>query len=195
MGSPIQCFWLSPTERVRLRLRRYSRGNACANDRAYHNADLLFLNEDGSPSWPVKFSSDHPGSLASYEDVAPPHDDPRWPTSCEACGYQFTDSDHWQVFQSLLYTRGDNGELCTLRDAPPGAMYDASWYPEKGPDGIALCVCLPPGGGDDYWHVDGPSRNGGGWTRQGKPPRVTAQPSILTPRYHGWLRDGYLVEC
>jgi len=83
----------------------------------------------------------------------------------------------------------------TLRDCPPGAMYDAFWYPEKGPDGRALCVSLPPGGGMDFWHVDGPSKGGGGWTRSGEPPFVTANPSILTPRFHGFLRNGWLESC
>jgi hypothetical protein len=56
-------------------------------------------------------------------------------------------------------------------------------------------VALPPDGGDDLWMVDGTASNGPGWTREGKPPKVTARPSILTPRYHGWLTDGFLVRC
>lgn len=33
------------------------------------------------------------------------------------------------------------------------------------------------------------------WTRTGAIPKVTCSPSILTPRYHGFLRDGFLEEC
>lgn len=45
------------------------------------------------------------------------------------------------------------------------------------------------------WLVDAPSKQGSPWTREGKPPKVTARPSILTSRYHGFLTDGFLVEC
>jgi hypothetical protein len=96
---------------------------------------------------------------------------------------------HWQVFQDQIYRRADTGEEYTLRDAPPGAMYIATWHDNH------LRVCLPPNGGHDYWDVDGPSKNGNGWTRSGDLPNVTANPSILTPRYHGFLRGGWLEEC
>lgn len=76
--------------------------------------------------------------------------------------------------------------------APAGAMY----FTRSG----GLVVRTP--GGD--WHVDGPSKNGGRWTRSGEPPNVTANPSILqqnpsvycgTREYHGFLRNGVLEEC
>jgi hypothetical protein len=75
-------------------------------------------------------------------------------------------------------------------------MYDAYWMKDfsdykKRSDGIMLCVKTP--GGD--WIVDGPSNNGNGWERTGTVPKITATPSILMARYHGWLRDGWLVEC
>lgn len=161
-----------------------------------HDAWVLFPGPD-SGAWPVRWCSDpgHDKCLDIYEDVAPPHDDPRWPAKCDQCGAPFPEFATWQVFQELIYRRADSGQEMTLRDAPPGAMWDAGWYWEKGPDGKSLCVCLPPGGGLDYWHVDGPAKGGGRWTRTGVPPNVTANPSILTPRYHGWLRDGRLVDC
>jgi hypothetical protein len=192
---------LEPTDRVRLELRRYrhSEGNDCPDPVwRYHNGHALFRAPDGTDAWPYRESPDHPGCSASYEHEAPPHSDPRWPLKCDKCDYFFVEEDHWQVFQNRLYRRGDTGELCTLRDAPPGAMYDAVWYPEsfgRGPDGKALVVCLPPNGGDDWWHIDGPSSNGTGWTRTGVPPLVTANPSILTDRYHGFLRNGWLESC
>lgn len=131
------------------------------------------------------------GYLEGFEDLAPPRDDPRWPTSCEQCGAALEPETHWQVFHELIYRRTDNGSEHTLRDAPPGAMYIATWFHEKN----HLHVCLPPNGALDYWDVDGPSSNGNGWTRSGEPPNVTASPSILTPRYHGFLRAGWLEEC
>jgi hypothetical protein len=202
MGSRIQCFVLEPTDKVRLELRRYNGSEAAGCPDPvwkYHNANVLFTAPDGSDSWPLRMSGEHDGCTASYENEAPPHDDPRWPTKCDKCDYLFAEKDYWQVFQNRLYRRADTGELYTPRNAPPGAMYDAaSWYPPsfgRGPDGRALIVCLPPGGGDDYWFVDGPSSNGNGWTRTGEWPNVTANPSILTRNYHGFLRAGWLEEC
>jgi hypothetical protein len=56
-------------------------------------------------------------------------------------------------------------------------------------------------GGD--WIIDYPCEDGKGWQRTGEPPNITANPSIGIGRndqgqkwkYHGWLKDGYLVEC
>jgi hypothetical protein len=74
-------------------------------------------------------------------------------------------------------------------------MYDAHWWPVKGPDGIALAVILPPGGHTETWHPDTGAKDGPPWTRTGTIPRVTCTPSILTNKYHGFLTDGFLVEC
>lgn len=88
----------------------------------------------------------------------------------------------------VLY-EGKNG-VTTLEDAEPGAM----WFMRGD-----LHVRLPNG----YdWNVDGPTADGDGWTRAGEPPNVTAKPSIGMPwppeehedYYHGWLRDGQLIE-
>jgi hypothetical protein len=126
-------------------------------------------------------------------------DDPRWPAAC-ACGRPFTAHESRQLFSDRLYERVDGaGERFSLRDAPPGAMRDAIEYHDSsrnmvGPDGVSLMVKLP-GGPHEWWCVDGPSNTGGRWTREGAIPNVTASPSILTPRYHGYLRDGRLVDA
>lgn len=64
--------------------------------------------------------------------------------------------------------------------------------------GRCLVVQTPAG----EWVVDSPSANEKKpWQRTGEPPFVTASPSILFDgahggrAYHGWLRDGQLVEC
>lgn len=134
-------------------------------------------------------------------------DDPRWPTHC-TCGYEFdqtnfaeghaSNSDVWQVLTHAMYVRkdGESGEW-PVSDLPPGAMFDAFWLPWKGDDGISLSVVLPPDEPDrmnHVWHVDGPSSSGGHWTRSGDPPKVTATPSILTGKYHGFLTDGALTD-
>jgi hypothetical protein len=193
MGE-IQCFWTEPTNRVTRELRRYVSGeSSCSGRYGFHNAS--------TPIQPAEIVPAADGSYRGDEDVAPFAGDPRWPTSCE-CGYEFKPEDERQVFRVRIYRAADGREW-PLRQLPPGAMYDATWYHGMqhccGPDGIALVVILPPASGDaDWWHVDGSANNNPspqGWTRTGTIPNVTATPSILTPRYHGWLRDGKLVEC
>jgi hypothetical protein len=120
----------------------------------------------------------------------PPADDPRWPSQC-VCGYAFRPDDVTQKWTEALFRRVGVDDFVTLREASPGAMWDASWLHRKGPDGRSLCVRLPDG---REWWVDGPTTNGPGWERSGEPPNVTATPSILTPGYHGWLTDGVLSD-
>jgi hypothetical protein len=92
-----------------------------------------------------------------------------------------------------------------VNTAPVGAMWNCDWYRgehhengtayDRHPDGLVLCVNTPGG----HWLIDGPSfsngREVGKWERTGVAPNITVTPSILQPRYHGWLRDGQLVEC
>lgn len=189
MTERIECFWLEPTPFAESSLRRYEKHvtypmdkPTCPNNRMRFHDTTVVLPQ-------IDFPLDETNGWGR-DDV--PHDDPRWPKVCDVCGYAFKDEDHWQHNVTRLYSGAPDGKLYTLRNCPPGAMYDASWYPTKGPDGINLIVALPPGGGDDWWHVDGPASNGPGWTRTGKPPKVTATPSIQTSKWHGWLRDGFL---
>lgn len=182
-GTP--CFLLTPTTKARLKLRRYKSGSGtCSGPSAYHNATTPFAD--------VPAKLDEHGYLQSSDELAPPHDDPRWPRKCEGCAYEFQPEDTWQLFQELLYVRSDTGEEVTLREAPVGAMWDAFWLPWKGPDGRSLVVMTPAG----EWTIDGPSEGGGHWTRTGEPPKVTVQPSINFPgKFHGWLTAGVLTAC
>jgi hypothetical protein len=68
------------------------------------------------------------------------------------------------------------------------------------PDGLTVVVITP----DGPWIVDGPSYDGSAhhacpWTRTGdprQPATLSVTPSINFPgRYHGWLRDGHLVDA
>jgi hypothetical protein len=136
--------------------------------------------------------------------------DARWPVTC-ACGYVFTASDVYQVFQNTLYLRSDTGSEIPLRDAPPGAMWDASWMSVlgRGADGRCLVVKCPNG---REWVIDGQSSNctmpddhsqqkHHCWTRTGTPPVITVGKSygptcaagggsIQAGDYHGFLVNG-----
>lgn len=190
MGSSVQCFFVTPTLRAKCSLRRYTDDPArpCAEN-GYHNAHTPI----GERS--VRESERFEGCIELVDDAAPERTDSRWPTKCDTCGAEFDTGDRWQLFYDVIYVRTDTGAEMTLREATPGAMWDAKWWPGKGPDGLALYVKLPPGGPSDEWFIDGPANNGGGWTRSGEVPNVTANPSILTKRYHGFLRNGWLEEC
>jgi len=187
----IQCFWLEPIASVRVSLRRYRGGSLddCPVH-GYHTTSAVIVEAEPKPlPEPVPRGYEH----SPPQDLVP-HDDPRWPTRCE-CGYEYVDDDCWQINRDRLYERSDGGPRCTMRDVPPGAMWDAWWrftHP-PGPDGRQLTVQTP----DGPWCVDSPSSNGKTpWTRTGKPPLVTARPSILMPGgYHAFLTEGVLEEC
>lgn len=196
MPASVECYFLEETVRARRGLRRCDGssggGGSCeVSETGYHDArvDLDIVEVVGDlvtgDSWP--------------------HDDARWPRAC-VCGKEFGPGDFWQLTLDRVYRRADGRGEMTWREAPPGAMRWMDWILEGrgrlepgpgtyvGPDGHALQVKTP--GGD--WDVDGPSVQGGGWTRTGEVPRITVSPSILIghpPRYHGWLRDGWLVPC
>jgi hypothetical protein len=209
----IRCFLIEPAGVTKLSLRRYaSAGCAAAPKRGYHNAQvpLFEVNErletvDGFDR-PV-FRHDGP---KTRDDVPSEY---AWPTSCE-CGYVFREEDHWQVFSESIYRRSDNGETVTLRNAPPGAMWWLTWmegmfHPQLGAS--PLCVMTPGG----EWTVDQQASNctmkddhdqsrHHCWVAHGSVPDITVDKngptcaagsgSIQAGSYHGFLRNGYLVD-
>jgi hypothetical protein len=183
--TTIKCFLLEPSDRARESLRRFvwsSEGNKCPGPWGYHNADMDLGEVPYDAARPHGDNHDHA--------------DPRWPTHC-GCGYAFKPDDQWQYNQHQLYRRVDGGQLYTLGGAPVGAMWRAPWY-GPGKDGKGPLILKTPGGD---WDIDGPASNGPGWTRTGEPPLITATPSIGMHnrdgswRYHGWLRNGELVDA
>jgi hypothetical protein len=187
----IKCFWLESTSQVELSLRRYQYSDdlkACPLH-GYHHTSRAIGRERRSEDQNVSTSG------RGYQDS-------RWPTHCN-CGYEFTDADEWQLNSRTLYMRSDTYELTTIEDAPVGAMWDAHYLHGYSrtihADGICLMVRTP--GGD--WAVDMPSNNDGipgpGWKRSGTirdiNPTISARPSILMPKYHGWLTNGWLESC
>lgn len=214
----VRCFLLEPVDRVRRWLRCYTDGPAaggpwtCAG--GWHEAkrDLDVVAAEYGKHGRYK-SLD-----ASLSQGEPPHEDPRWPTQCaKGCGYAFVATDRHHILVEQEWKRADSGELCTLEDAPPGAMWNAWWLtdiPEYcGPDGQALHCRLPDG---HDWHIDGPASNctlkderprvHRCWVRHGVPPDLTVDKggrtcnagagSIQSPRaggWHGFLRAGVLA--
>lgn len=208
----IQCFMLEITGECARYLRRYERRDyskdeppSCTQSgMGIHEAMTRIENDDLVPH------AVHKGcftpKLGQHCDRA----DPRWPTHC-VCGYEFKPEDEWQLFYNNLYRRVDTGEIMTLRDAPVGAMWDATWSPasRRGPDGRSLHVKTP----DGEWCIDARARNctmpddnvHKCWVRHGEPPLITVDKnghtcaagagSIAMPRYHGFLRQGFLEEC
>ena len=183
--TTIECFFLRPAAFAQVSLRRYSHANDCPGGYGYHNS---VVNLDVVP-YPLSDFDGEPGKGIE-------RDDPRWPTTCP-CGYQFKPEDQWQHQLIRLYWRSDHMALrTTLSEAPTGSIYYADWYAWRGPDGHCLIVVTPGG----PWIIDGPSTGNDGskgnpWTRTGEVPKVTVNPSIHFPgKYHGFLRDRFLIE-
>lgn len=173
------CAVIEITDEAMEILRRYAMGTICTSRPGRIHDATKIIGE-------VVYERDDEGSFA--DDF--PHDDMRWPVSC-ICRYIFTENDQYQHGFKRLY---ENSEwLGFIEDAPVGCMWDASWLGDTwvGPDGLHLTIKLPDG---SEWIIDGPASNGPGWQRTGIPPRITAQPSILSPGYHGWLTDGVLSD-
>ena len=201
----IKCFWLEPTDREKRYLRRYAGGSKCSGLTGYHDA-MNFLDEAPEVMGPDGCWKDS-GQTAT--DFKGHH---LWPARC-ACGYEFRPEDERQLFSQHIYRRADTGEEMTLRDAPDGAMWEATWYASVpawcGDDGRAI-ICRVPDKHD--WHIDGPCSNCTRpneshrcWVRHGVPPNLTVDKngntcaagagSILTKQWHGFLRNGELVSC
>src|SRR5579863_7175318 len=209
----IPCFLIEETNRTKVYLRRYQRLETKQDcpypgHSGYHQA-MALLGEE-----PVERSAS--GYIINGSKPLLPSDDPRWPTGCLCGSYTFTQQDKWQRFTQEVYRRADTGEELTLRDAPPGAMWYAWWYDDtchpQGPH--ALVVRLPD---KSDWIVDFVANNcnwpGGDteqahhhcWPYKGTPPNITVSKdvgttstagagSILTPHYHGFLRNGFLED-
>jgi hypothetical protein len=199
----VRCFLLEPTQQFRRYLRRYDASyphEPCPGRMSYH--DARYVLDD------VELPADTKNNGGDFDF---PHDDPRWPTHC-TCGYKFVEKDFWQAHTHRLYRRSDTGALTTIHDAPPGAMWYATWLEEhdypKGPDGRILIIRLPNG---NDWQIDGRASNCDMkdddvhrcWVRHGVPPDVTVDKdgvtchagagSIQSGDWHGFLEDGMLV--
>lgn len=193
----VKCFYMEPTDKTRISLRRYvpsSEDECPAEGQSYHTTK--------NPIDTVEGEDIGASGKGNYEG------DERWPDRCK-CGYEYQEGDKWQVFTETLYERQDTGELVTIHDAPPGAMWNAHWMQYEGPDGRCLTVKLPNG---RHWMIDSRASNCDRpddddhqcWPRKGEPPNITVDKdfgdtcgagagSIQAGDYHGFLRDGELT--
>jgi hypothetical protein len=194
----VKCFFMDQTIKATRSLRRYSPDSTCPLG-YYHDAQVV-----------LDVVEDKTDLYSRTEDAGSEFSG--WPTTCK-CGYSFTESDECQLFVQSLFRRADNGEMITLRDAPPGAMWYAKWMPENmywdnKKDMDHLMVRLPDG---TDWCVDSRANNctlpddrlHRCWVRSGIPPNVTVGKdgvtcsagagSIQSPKWHGYLRKGELV--
>ena len=182
IGDKVQCFWCEPAGVAVESLRRFSGFHnpaKCVGPLPYHNAVILI----GQVPWT---ETAYFGRSTIPDDAF--KQDTHWPVRCDQCDYLFVPEDQWQHNFESLFQRADGlGSPFLLKKALPGAMWDATWWPGKGPDGKALTVMLPDG---SDWLIDD-----GRWQRTGTVPKVTVSPSIRSPQYHGHLVNGELIEC
>lgn len=185
----IRCFLVEPSGRTRRTLRRWTDGG---RTETHQHAARRVL--DVVPTGEADSSSLWRNTPAPSNGVPPS----LWPTHCDAGdGFEFTSTDIWQLLHEELYAppsaAGCEPLEFALRDAPPGAMWDAPWFAHLRSAADGRCLVVQTPGGE--WVIDGPSDNGDGWVRTGTPPALTVTPSIDIPgKYHGWLRAGELVE-
>jgi hypothetical protein len=204
----VDCFWVTETPWCEVSLRRYISLDQKLADHpwGYCNEEVVI------GRFATRRSDRHSLALIRPAELV---GEKRWPISCSICGREFgpvgdgvsrmTDGVvNDQVNQEPIYRAADGREW-PQRSLPPGAMFDSPWRGSfgTGPDGIALTVVCPYTGTDarnGMWHVDGPASNSDRpWDRTGDPRvpgQITASPSIkIGDMYHGWLRNGQLVEC
>lgn len=183
-----KCFLVSESKFVRLSFRRFTYSGTKDCGGRGHEAEVMIADR-------LEHESDR--SMGKGEFAG----DPRWPQKCQACGYSFVEEDQWQVNYCRLF--GDAaGRLFRLRETPPGAMWIADWFPDKGPngqwsgpDGKVWCLMMP--GGIEwivYSYSTGPEPRQK-WSVSGTPPLITVSPSInIVGSYHGCVKDGVVSE-
>jgi hypothetical protein len=211
----VVCFLAEETAESALYLRRYSseeRG-PCPLQSSYHNAHEYVRDVETRKSAGEtvdETASRYTEELRESGEWA----DLPWPLRC-VCGYEFLDdplrdaldgavqetpnesADARQVWTERILRNPATAERWPERSLPIGAIFRAWWLEPThvGEDGVSLAVVLPPGGIQNWWLIDFPATDGTNWQRTGTPPRISTEPSVLTPRWHGWVRDGRLVAA
>lgn len=188
----IALFVAEPTGTCRLVLRRFRHRDG---DGHFHDATVV-IEEDVPVTLP---GAD--GTRQHAQDRVS-RDDPRWPAACD-CGEPFTPGDEWQVNELDWYEGAGHRFAWGIGSwsGPAGAMIRTPWRDVDGRP-PAWMVFLPNGqmwSTNERASVPGSNQAGPYWTVTGTAPAITVSPSIddQSPArpWHGWIRDGHLVEA
>lgn len=218
------CYLIEQTDRAKLSLRRFGFGpsehdpkrHACPSREPWGSGHRPGCEAVTGYLETIPLVLTDEGYLKSAPE--PLHDDSRWPSVCAHCGDPFTHDELWQANQEPIYrvvsvvpgAAVAVGEEYPLRDAPPGAIWEAKWLRDwaLGFDGRGF-ICRLPDGHD--WQIDSEANNCTRkgdrthrcWIREGEPPffNVTnngptcdaGAGSIQSPGYHGFLQNGVLT--
>lgn len=188
MTAGIPLFIAEPTGTCRLVLRRFRHGPGSGH---YHDASAVI--DENAP-----VSAPRGGRVITGDRVS--HGEPGWPERCP-CGEAFTDADEWQVNELDWYEGAGHRFAFGVGSwgGPPGAMIRADWRDDEGrppgwlvflPNGRTWCT-------NERATAEG-SRLGPYWDVTGEPPLITVSPSIDdrgSQPWHGWIRDGELVQA
>lgn len=133
-----------------------------------------------------------------------------WPGSCDRCGKHFSHEDSISTGENHVYTNADRTWFGLLSEAPPGAMWWATWMDEFMPHQLEHVLVVKTPGGE--WTPDArcsnctrPNEEHWCWVLHGPLENVTVDKqgntcaagagSIAQPNYHGFLRNGTLIRC
>ena len=174
----IKCYLLTLTDQVRCSMRRV--------------ADPELTVECTGESWHIASVAENVPANKSGD----PKPSDQWPTVCK-CGYHFSDSDDWELIYRPLYIRSDTGELITLAEATPGAIWqEDNDYIVRTPGGD---LNLSSRAGNCSMPFDNEHKC---WIIHGEVPEITVDKkghscdagggSIIMGDWHGFLRKGYL---
>ena len=106
-------------------------------------------------------------------------------------------------YATWLHNPGCKEDLQRLKQYTGNWRYLSDMFWQEWADKRSPLICMLPDG--RQWCLDSRATNGSGWTvklddgiipsASNRTPRITANPSILTDGYHGFLRGGILVTC
>lgn len=78
--------------------------------------------------------------------------------------------------------------VASIRDLAAGAMFRSEYDGREG-----WMIVLP---GSAIWHTEMRTADGQPWEVTGEAPKLTVTPSInVVGVWHGWIRDGVLVDA
>lgn len=141
-----------------------------------------------------------------------------WEKTDREMAVHHRDEDGSPASWTPWYRNVETGEEVPGFELPIGAMRDQAGLSDRfkeraGADGRYIVVRIPSTHGGIDWYIDGRASNCGRpddnlhrcWVRHGEPPNITVDKngdtcdagagSIAVDGFHGFLRDGHLVDC